>query len=56
MNHKFTINNDDTVCIENNRNEKININQLKIFALNKTTALLRMCRVLFYNDTVKLFS
>ena len=40
MFHKFHINNDD-LRIKKNRNEKILINQLKILALNKTTALLQ---------------
>ena len=31
----------DILSIKNNRNEKIFINQYKIFALNKTTALLQ---------------
>ena len=31
----------DTLSIKKNRNEKIFINQYKIFALNKTTALLQ---------------
>ena len=31
----------DSLSIKNNRNEKIFINQYKIFALNKTTALLQ---------------
>ena len=36
----FHVNNDD-LRIKKNRNEKILINQLKILALNKTTALLQ---------------
>ena len=31
----------DTLSIKNNRNEKILNNEYKIFALNKTTALLQ---------------
>ena len=38
---QFNINNDDTFRIKNNVNDKIFINQNKIFALNKTTALLQ---------------
>ncbi len=34
-------NNIDTLSIENTGDEKIFINQYKIFALNKTTALLQ---------------
>ena len=37
---KFSIN-IDTLSIKNNGNEKIFINKYKIFALNKTTALLQ---------------
>ena len=40
MIHQFNENNDDTFGIKNNGNEKILINQYKIFALNKTTTLL----------------
>ena len=41
MIHQFNINKDDTFKIKNNGNEKIIISQYKIFALNKTTALLQ---------------
>ena len=43
----FHINNNDNFRIKNNRNEKNLINQLKIFALNKTTALLQDVRSAF---------
>ena len=46
----------ESLSISNNGNEKIFINQYKTFALNKTNALLSMCRVHFYNDTLKIFS
>ena len=46
----------DTFRIKKIGNEKIFINQYKTFALNKTNALLSMCRVHFYNDTLKIFS
>ena len=41
MLHKSNKNNEDTLRFKNNGNNKIFINQYKIFALNKTTALLQ---------------
>ena len=41
MIHHFNISNDDYFRIKNNGNKKIFTDQCKIFALNKTTALLQ---------------
>ena len=53
---KFNINNNDNLDIGNNGNEKIFINQYKLFALTKPLLCFRKYGVHIHNDTIKFFS